>query len=364
VFDIDGTLAMGGSPSARELDARRTARHIAQRHGATAFISYRTLELMMTSSEYHCSCDKGFTRPEPRVGFDPSLSEYRVNVPLESRREFDMVIRNADVIASAGDGIMVRHHGGYVRDTAYEMTSVRHAAWRRDVMLEILSTDLDGTFPALAPIEFPACYLKGGADVWPLPYRIQLDWSGPDAEREKMRIKRKLAKRFATRPHLGVRFVDESNPAKARCTLYLIHESVQKERMLERMLARVLEETGLRPDDLTVNIFGDTLTDLRQVYAAGRTFGERFGGSAVTMNFMLVGGSRLARPIQERAPTFCGEDLTWVGALLGAEIRPGVYEIETDDVPRGSRRFILGDEAYPGHPGPESIELFLSQLSQ
>lgn len=367
LFDIDGTLAMGDNPSIQELVAREAVRSLASRMGASAFISARTPELMMDSGEYNRSVYMGFMRPPPRAGKDVALADYRVEIPLEDEIAFRFVT-GTDAIASMGVGIMVSREGGYMLDREYEDTFARRHAegrWRKRVLLHMLNADRNGDIAgALAEIEFRANYLKGNTDVAPLPYRIQLDWKGAGAGKRKLRVKEQLTDVFAAVPELQVRFVDESNPAKDRYTLYIMHSAVRKEKMFERMIACILDVGYLRPSELTVNIFGDTLTDLRQIYAGGLKFGRAYGGDMVRMNFVLVGGSRLSDPIRSGGSTFGGEDLKWLHQLLRKTDRTGVYNVQIENAPSGSRQFVICDELFPNTVGPESIRAYFeSDLS-
>lgn len=362
LFDIDGTLAMDGEPSVEELAARQTVRSLANRMGASVFISARTPELMMESREYSRSVYMGFTRPPPRAGRDVEFGDFRVEVPLEDERAFSYVVGGAHALLSMGiEGPLIRRDGGYVLDREYEDTFADRVCRRkwRNILHLVLNEDKNGDIAlALADIEFSSNYLAGKTDVAPLPYRVQLDWRGRSALRTKMRVKRRLARLFAQHPEMNVRFVDESNPAMDRYTLYIVHEAVRKEKMFERLVASILDVTYMQPSDLSVNIFGDTLTDLRQIYAGGLKFGRAYDGDMVRMNFVLAGGSRLSVPIQGAITSFGGEDLDWLHRLLEKTDRPGVYNVQIENAPRGSRQFVLCDEVFPDTVGPESIRAY------
>lgn len=366
VFDIDGTLAMGGTPTEVELLARKESRRHASKLGASVFISARTPELIMTNGEYYRSIYMGhFDRMPARVGTHRALGDMKFEVALERLPEFGSVT-GADAIASMGVGILIAQGGGYMLDREYETTALGKFVgnkWRQRVIKQISDVnndELNDIVGALAPIEFGKCYELGEVDVTPLPYRVQLDWTGKGAARMKCRVKRRLERVFERRPALNVRFVDESNPTRGRYTLYLLHAAMRKERMLERILSSILVHTHMRPSDITLNIFGDTFTDLRQLYAGGTNFGKRHGGT-VKMNFVLVGGSRLSDPISRGARTFGGEDLTWLYGLLEKTDMPGVCNVNIPSAPPGTRRFFLCDDMFPDMPGPQSIQRFFEE---
>ena len=359
-IDIDGTLAMGGMPTTTELEARRLSRHEARRRGASVFITARTPELVMLSHEYQRSVEMGFLRPPPRAVYDRDL-EYRFSVPLEDLTEYRDVVGGVDSIASMGVGVMVAGNGGYAMDREYEESMVGEIVcgmWRELVWDVLLRADNDGDIVrALAPLEFPQNYRDAQIDVAPLPYRFQLDWNGDGAGDAKRSMRQRLVSWFRSRPELQVDFVDESNPAKGRYTLYLLHRAFNKERMHERIVEQVLLHTGMSPRNLTVNVFGDTLTDLRQIEAGGWRFGQSFDGSSVNMNFVLVGASRLSDPIRRALPEFGGESLGWLPTLEKTG-QAGIYDVRIEHADPGTRRFILCDDAFPGEIGPQSIRSF------
>lgn len=370
-YDIDGTMAMGGVPTLRELHARREVRRSAGNDCAEVATSARTPELIMLSDEYWRSRELGFLRPPPRSlrrtfsSIDEEI-EYQFVEPLENLIEYESVARDFDAIMSMGVIDLVRQHtGGYMPDLEYELSFTRSLpkkGWRNAVWEILLdSADVGGDILSkLASIEFVGAYRNGKADVVPLPYRFQLDWNEceeGDARSKKVTVRERLRACFA-RENLPVRFIDESNPAKGRYTLYLLHPAVTKEAMLERLLSSVFMATGMRPEDLTLDIFGDTLTDLRQVLAAGPDFCREHGGRAVTMNFFLAGGSRLSTPILNREQEFAGEDLTRFHAHMEQSGQRGVYYVHVGGERRFDRRLIIADEAFPDLPGPESIEAF------
>jgi len=203
--------------------------------------------------------------------------------------------------------------------------------------------------------------------VEPLKFRIQLDFYGRDAVEEKYRVLRLVQQACSKNPRLLNRIegVDESKPNdaepdKSRATLYLMPPDARKEHMLNRAFAQSCTEARVPTSGMNILIAGDTLTDF---------YSGCYAGWDANVVSIIVGGSRLAKCIEEKA-NFAGVDLRRLHNALKPTERPGIYSFDNPLMRGGwtkygrQRKIILGDAAYPGTIGAETILAYLEDKTQ
>ena len=376
--DTDGTMAnkslSDGEPTAAELKDRAEAMKLLEEGGRPVIQSTaRTPELGMSSTKLGASREHGVLRPEPHM-IDENGQPL---VAPELSRKFDSCL-DSHAFCGLGTGIYLRHTSlFYVPDTEYTKMLDN---WHDDALEFLYHIDaMDPERPkhwlidALADIEQKENYHTGKTDVYPLEYRIQLEWMverhGKSAAEEKNRAKKRI--RFwqhLFRPLKNwdsgakrIDIIDESNPRRGRYVIYLVPRRSSKEHMLNHVIRKVAETGNLVPSQFSAFVAGDTMTDLRAGF---------YGGAGAGITFLLAGGSRLApylSPDGEFAGRpHAGEKLRHFTRVLRdnrTECK-GIYEFITPGVDKVPRRFIVADEAFEGEIGPASIAAALEYLKK
>lgn len=359
VLDLDGTFAAGC------IEARRAVRAALEKRGALLFSTARTPELVMSSRAFSVSHAHGnFSRAAPRWVKKGSRYQY---APLEELPEFEDVL-DPDAILGFGEGVCIKTHldGNcpYLVDREYERLYLDPPAftedgvpWRQLAMEFVYELGIN---KHLNIIEWESAYRSRLANVESLTYRIQLDFKGPEAVAEKYRVLSEVQARQADGPLAGrIEGVDESkpsdDPAESRATLYLMPPQARKENMLNRTLTFTCHAARVSTASMQMLIAGDTLTDF---------YAGCYAGWDADVTFILVGGCRLAKCIEEKA-NFAGVDLRRFHNALKPTSRPGFYLFDNPLMRGGwtkrgkSRMVILGDQAYPGTIGAETILAYL-----
>jgi len=355
ILDLDGSFA-AGRPS-----LRAKVRAALESIGVVLFCTARTPELVMSRRSYELSKLAGFYRPEPR-GFDSGGIEYDKPLDQLPREEVD-----PDVILAFCEGIYIRsREGAYLPDLEYERTYLDPVdsegrllggrPWR-EIGLELV--DKVGLTPHLAPHDKEGAYEAGKANVAPTKFRIQLDFKGPDAVEQKYKALCAI-NAHATGPCAGrIEGVDESKPSDLpqhnKATLYVVPPQARKENMINYVLRRVCRNIFVDISDMRGVIFGDTLTDYYAMCYAGWNAG--FDG-------VLAGGSRLAKPIEDKCD-FAGVNLRHMHNALASTSRLGEYEF-VNPLARGGwmkeghkRNIYNGDYAFAGTTGVETLAAYL-----
>ncbi len=341
-FDIDGTLSVGS------LEARENVKKYARERGGLLFASARSPELMISSGVLKNSHEFGFTRPEPHSHFEKNSFTF---APLETIHEFKDLL-DPDAISSFGVGIYLKQNSHFVEDRTFTEPS-SHDSWSRDkVMILLRHLDEGDILEYLPVLEHEGMYNQGKVDIIPLPFRIQINF--PSLELKLNAMKKIEEARTSSDPEIlriaqHIIFVDESNPDRIvdgklepRYILYLMPEWATKDKALDHIV-RKIEESGTQVTE--VFYAGDTLTDVR----AGV-----YGGHNTPGTFILVGGSRLSNYIIDpKLDTFAGESLVWLKQALEKTDKKGVYNFALEHGIK--RRIVIGDEAYPGTIGSDSI---------
>jgi hydroxymethylpyrimidine pyrophosphatase-like HAD family hydrolase len=238
-----------------------------------------------------------------------------------------------DFIAGIGSGISIRHFDHYVSDEGYIHYLEVNKNWREET-LEVLQK-LDPDFVNyLAPIEYPENFEKGITNVYPLPYRIQLNFSGDKGLSKKMALTKVI------RTHTDLCVIDESRSQEEFYSIYILPKHGSKEKTLDYSMTQL--------GNYDIYIAGDTFVDLRMLAC---TKLER------DITFLLAGGSRITPYLQNK--TYAGESLDWLKPYLKYEIQSGVYEY-THPL-GGHRTLIIGDVVFPNTIGPETVLAWLEE---
>jgi hypothetical protein len=328
-LDLDGTLTLGS------LTGRKEVRSFIDTNGLLGFMSARTPELMMSKKAFKASQALGFNRPAPHA------------TPFV---DCDYLVDPAFMIGF-GTQVMMRSGDGYVTIEPEKKYTVE--MWRMGMLRLLISIDRGGDIiSALSANEYEDRYLNGTANVFPLENRIALHFSGGDAALQKegveRRIKEEMRKGVFVKGKLKT--VDESDPEKERHTLYLIPPHASKEAGLDHVMRTLSRSTGVETSSMKLVIGGDTCTDLR----AGC-----FSGLDSSATFILAGGSPIAPYfIHSEYGKFPGDTLVAIiRARLRATKRRGHLTLKIPGM-RG-RHFVIGDLAYPGLLGADSIQAYL-----
>lgn len=353
-LDIDSTLT--GNPDA-SVNLRKT---LEQKGYAVVFVTSRTEEMVMSKGMYEASKALGFARKSPHLGVvDVALEKQRIEVPPESLED-NRGLLDPDVIGgTTGSRIMLRQEkGGYVVDTGFENAIKKdQSQWRENVLNFLKMIDPDKKLVNLAPIESVQNYELGLTDVFPPDFRIQLNFEGEMGILAKQELKEKIsALRFSkdidekTRLTLkNLRVSDDSNPAKERYSLYLTPHYGYKARAVENIINNVALQTGIAKNELELLIAGDSFADIGM---------GLYGGAGTKATFLIVGGSRLTDALSEsNVESFADESIKAIQRRLVGNREEGVIAFRVPLM--GERRVILGDRAYSGKVGPESIISYL-----
>ena len=366
VLDLDGSFAAGSLAARMEVHQRLRAQ------GSIIFSTARSPELVMSSNMLDVSQRLGeVARQAPKWHVENGVYSF---VPIETLDEFRYCY-NPDAILAFGEGIFIKKlRTGKQRpsyfscDTEYERIYLNQIAqeapsaertWRKLALAVVKTVGLE---EKLAAIEIAGNYERGLANVTPLKYRIQLDFRGRHSVSDKY-IALERIKNFLRGTPLAqyVEGVDESkpdmgNPDESRATLYLMPPGARKENMLNRTLSQICTQQRIGTHEMKLLIVGDTLTDFYSMCYAG------WDASAVGI---VVGGSRLFQCLEERA-NFAGVDLQRYHKALKPTSRPGFYRFDNPLMRGGwtehgkERLIILGDRAYPGTVGAETVLAYLN----
>jgi hypothetical protein len=333
VLDVDGTLATANH-SEGEIAARGRIVDMLESSGVPyIFSSARTPELMMRLDAYRASHRLGFRRQPPKWGRTPDGVRTYVSPDtlLETRHLCD-----PDCIISMGTGIYPRRGKGYLPDLSYEE---RFNPFWRGVTLKYVEDA--GLACALAPIEHETAYAMNRVDVETLPYRIQLEFSGPCAMKRKSKAKELLALWGG-----DIRIIDESKPAEGRYVIYLTPPGASKEAALTHVVGSLCALSERKRSEFSLFIAGDTLTDLPTCDASPES----------KATYVLPAQSRLSEYVAQNLE-FAGESLSFLNSRLVPGDRPGFFSYATE--PGVARTFVIADKAGGYRSPAESVEKHL-----
>jgi len=351
-LDLDRTIA-SSLPTPTEFPIRNAIRKLLEDMGAVVvFTTARAPEMGMSSGRFAASVALGFDRLPPLQGKNPDGTRYYI--PLESMPEFEGVL-DPDVIHSLGGGIRGLFEEGYMPDSVFN--DYPGTSWRSPRLAII--RDLDGgegnIVQHMPLIENLNNYLESKADVMPLPYRIQFDFSGDDALNRMVKVKQQVREALKIYPAVARRtkFVDESRPAEGKFCFYLLAIKKTKAAALEHIVRNIVRAGKLDTSKLNIFVAGDALTDLSSMFAGPRDCNFVYGlpSQAPVTGSLCYGNSDAL---------FAGESIKRFTRRLN----------RSDDFPAGhfwfrppgsqERRFIAGDLADPGNRAAASV---LGQLA-
>lgn len=343
-FDIDGTLTGGSEGALEEVRTR------AERAGALVFSTARTPELCWSSSAYEASRLNGFNRPEPRIPKNELGKRYFK--PLELQEEFNNLL-DPDAVLSLGTGIWLRTDEGYTEDKSYAAKLTAFPDWRRAALDLLQYIDEGDVVRFLSKIDHPHMYETRDIDVSILPFRIKLEFPTLEAKLAVGDRIAEVAKSYHALSSIArnIECVDESNLEQDRYILYLLPLSAPKEKSLQHFLSNIHTVSDVPPSDISLLLTGDTLTDMK----AGCLAGADTQGT-----FILVGGSQLATLFDGSYPeAFAGVSMQWLWNSLQETERPGFFIFKQNNtIPR---IIVVGDLAYPGTKGPETILEYMKE---
>ena len=314
----------------------------------------------------------GVTRHEPKWHFENGKYS---SVPIEDLEEFDYC-RDPDAILAFGEGIFPKklrvgkqRPAHYVCDTEYDRLYLNlipgptkeesDLSWREVTLGVVKAVGLEGN---LAAIEFANNYKEGLANVEPLKYRVQLDFFGRNSLMDKYVALRRTEKFIEGSPlALIIEGVDESKPDESspddsKATLYLMPPGARKQNMLNRPLSEICTAERIGTHEIRMPILGDTLTDF---------YAMLYGGWDAGVAGVVAGGSRLFKCIEEQT-NFGGVDLQLLHKGLKPTSRKGFFLFDNPLMRGGwtkhgkERLIILGDRAYPGTVGAETMLAYLN----
>lgn len=255
------------------------------------------------------------------------------------------------IIGSLGSQIAVKQaNESYRPDLEYaQKLSYKGAQWHRHVaqiLLQLASLN-DGHSSWQTVVRQEADILLQRAAIESAPYWVRLEFSTARDYTDFL---------TAARQQPGLACMDESTPysqVPAFVTLITPPE-VNKQCAADYIAKTIVKMLGITPSTLEVFIAGDGPSDL----AMGL---QTASGASTT--FLIPGGARVARYIQEKNVVFLGGELADLADQLvpvlehnGAK-KPGYYRHPID-----SRLVIIGDEVFPETTGPETLVRWFNLL--
>lgn len=381
MLDIDST--MSGNPEAAQI-----VREELKKQGfVVIFITSRTEEMVMSKAGYEKSRQMGFLRPKPKLS---KGTDGRMETKFADELPEFAGLYDSDIISgSTGNTMLLKQKGGgYKKDEVFaEQMREDSQSWREKTTRLLSTMDPEGKLFTLMPVDTQGNFEQGTVDVFPPDFRIQLninngnpvtensttgvtDYTIPttqESQEEGLENKLKILEEFKklrfdpsvpeeVRHELtNIRVTDDSNPEKGRYSLYLTPNRGWKANAAEYITTQItneLSDLGIQKSDLHLLIAGDSLPDVGMGLEGG------LGTDAV---FLIAGGSRLTDLFSERTRDFAGRDLSMLQKRLHeVQGEEGKYTFKTPLV-KNERSVIVGDLAFPGTSGPDTILAYLNQ---
>lgn len=381
MLDIDST--MSGNPETAQL-----VREELKKQGfVVIFITSRTEEMVMSKTAYEKSRQMGFLRPKPKLfkGTDGRMeAKFADELP-----EFAGLYDSDIISGSTGNTMLLKQEdGGYKKDEVFaEQMRDDSRSWREKTLRLLSAIDSEGKLFTLTPVDTQGNFEKGDVDVFPPDFRIQLninngkavtensttgatDYAIPttqEAQQKGLENKLKILEEFKklrfdisvpeeVRHELtNIKVTDDSNPEKGRYSLYLTPNRGWKANAAEYITTQItneLSDLGIQKGDLHLLIAGDSLPDVGMGLE---------GGLGTDAEFLIAGGSRLTDLFSGRTRDFAGRDLSMLlKRLHEVQGEKGKYTFKTPLV-KNERGVIIGDLAFPGTTGPDTILAYLNQ---
>lgn len=348
-LDID--LTMSGNP----VVAVKIREKLKELGYVTVFVTSRTEEMVMSKREYGNSKQFGFSRAQPKLEIedDGKMVHAFIDEIPSQKGLYDPEI----IVGTTGSSILVgQEGGGYWQDEDF-MGYIGESSknWRSETLQIVKKLDPDSTFVELAPVDKKGNYEKGIIDVEQPDYRIQLNVVGDNSETalaNKIHFFGQLVK-IRDERKLNIRITDDSYPSFERYSIYLTPFKVWKATAAQHIIDKIIEELELRQDEIETFFAGDGYPDMRMGLESGI-------GTKGT--FLIVGGSRLSDVLLGETEDFAGITLEDIRKRM-KEVGRGryIYEVNEKDTetPILEREVIIGDVAFQGTKGPETILAYL-----
>ncbi len=325
-LDIDRTLIGNGDSQL----SFKTRKILAEQGYIFAAVTSRTEEMTISEEEYHLSKKKYiFPRPPPKPSAEAAG------------------ILDADIIAASSGTKLLIHQigGGYLEDIEYRQRfGASPQIWRTAVISLINKINSSHKLAKFFLPENKNHYFQGKTDIFspPLDFRINLFFTSIE---DKLHFTREFERMKTIKNTLDLRLTDDSDPDKKIYSIYITPRLGYKRTAIEWVIDKTCLALNVKRKDLKLLIAGDSWPDLEM---------GLFSGNAIkNITFVIVGGSRLAPYLTEKERRqFAGEDLFSIKRFLKTDKEKGVYKFM---MPGYERKVIIGDLAFPGKKGPETL---------
>lgn len=341
-LDIDSTMT--GTK-----DTTNATRKTLEQDGyAIAYVTARTEEMLMSSTEYELSKKLGFKRPPPHLGIFNGKRVYAKPELIEH-----VGLLDPDIIAgSTGTQILLHQStGGYISDKDFEASfKETPQEWRQYVWDLINSFNKFKKKAFHAPNEIPSNYHDGLSDIYRPKYRISLLFQ---SAKEKTEFRSFIRQAFKNNPKFtNIRITDDSEPKKDLHTLYITPKNAGKRKAVDQIIKMVTGKLAVPTSDLHVLIAGDGHSDLDMGMKAA---------CGTNTTFLLAGGSRLMHALtcKNKHADLLEEDLEDLKNFLYARKIKGYY----DNKMHSHHKFIICDEVNYGKKEAASLLPIISKLA-
>lgn len=345
-LDIDATLT--GDP--KDTDATRL---LLEKHGfCVVFVTARTEEMIMSEPVYQKSHALGFKRPQPHLLYRSGKYTYIPPEKIEPEG-----ILNPDIIAgSSGTQILVRQQSGaYLIDHERNSEMVeRPEIWKKRINRLIKVIDSESKLAIFSPLEDPRNFRNHLTDVYPIQYRTSLMFRTCN---DKVAFVKKFAQVSKINKYHALttncRIIDDSHPQKQQFAIEITPQRGGKLNSVNHIIKTVRAMLPTNRPPLEILIAGDKYQDLRMGLKAAQ-------GAKVT--YIIPGGATITEALIHKSKcTFAGEDFTNIRSQLRQQ-KTGRYLYGISGAE--TRQVIIGDEAYLGRIGVETIYSFLQEYGE
>lgn len=372
-LDIDSTLS--GNPA----EAVRVRQLLEQQGYGVVFVTSRTEEMVMSGDAFKKSGE--LNRPAPHLGTE---GDKRTPAFADEVPDFAGLYDPDVIAATTGSQIWVRGKaGGYETDPDFvRQTRNETNDWRSKTGEIIKIIDPNGVLGKMAPIDVDIANFEAGVtDVYPPETRFQLNFevdkqAGPaestgltergaithEDGRVQLAMKQEYVERIRalrndpnTPPEIkralaNTKITDDSNPEKGKYAIYLTPNKGNKSRAVEDVVIKIAKQLGIDKTQMEALMVGDSFPDVGM---------GLYGGTGTKATFLIVGGSRLTDAFTNPDTNeFAGKGISAVSNRLYDK---GHGEMGFVAPLTGERRVVVGDKAFPGTKGPETVRAYLEQ---
>lgn len=316
-MDIDSTWT--GSVS-----DQTAVRDLLESHGyVIAVVTNRTSEICISWEERGKSSPQAQSRPPAKFRF-PNPQLYQTIDPREVPELSGLI--DTDIIASTlGTELVLKQaSGGYQVDNTYvKRLPASPENWHAKVGQLLRECANQG-------VEFS---LHHPLDVAPTPLRIE----AITKNRQQRDLLVEALTQVNTPTFLHITYDN--------LTVIVTPAQVSKEDAVNHLVQMVTQLTPVPPQNLHVFFAGDSVADQLMGFSSAP-------GTQAT--FLIPGGAYLADELGSKK--FAGLKTQMTKTRNGATLPAGIYWF-----PKTSRYIVIGDEAFPGTVGPETLIAYLSQ---